>query len=1351
MKRSFPNVLGHRSLSSSPWWATDRDFLHTEHFSIDAANDFGSATYFDTLLDNDNDAETDNDQWIHSSRDNGFVRVYRPDLQQSRLLRCSVQTAAEQLVRRLGVGPLYVQSNAYMTRKLAPSECPLKLQNEHLRLLGYDDDERIQDEGKRSEIGHFIRFIVGKLPSSEALDRVELSSVVYVKELGTFSRWNRRLCILIGTRLLIFPSTSDKGRPHIFHLANGSVQELRHRKRQQCLLLTCAAPSKKILLSLGSWHDYTRWLKQCQKAIQRLPNEADLTCCSLECIPEHLFSISNLSVLNLCRNFMKERPLLDEQRVGYINDLNRFSNLRTLQLADNNLETFPLTIYYIVSLTDLNVSKNRLKELPAGIGELQRLQTLQLHTNMISNLPDDIAQLKRLTTLMIAFNNFSELPAVVFQLKHLQILIATGNNISQISDDVKLLRSLQQLDLRLNYVTSLPVDSLMRLKSLSLLDMRDNCLTSLESSKLNTIQLLHVGNNQLRVLVLNGGEMKYVVAPSNQLISFQMPMNCFNLVQLVVSRNSLTMLPEELCDLPCLELIDASHNELGHLPVRIFWNMTKLHTLYVDHNKLTQLSDRIDKCQIEVLSVQYNRLTLLPPSLLLRFYKLRYFNASTNLLMSIPVMGARDVIYNIEELYLSCNGLKDSAMLNVVRYKKLRIFHIAFNRIKNIQAKTISGFTQLEELNVAGNLVKSLPDCFNMLPRLHTLVAHTNLLTSLPDFSQAKSLKFLDVGCNKLSAVENAPASISHCHYVDLSGNHNLVLDHNLISALKNVKQVLLEGVPIGDETVHLLSTQTHYGGTPVHRRWTHGSAEYRGNRPKLAGAQVKVADFGHLHDGLYAVFDGGMSPESSTSLAKTFSLVLIEELNQQKQDSNPGDYMKQTFLSAHKLLRMHGRRTGAAAAACHIRTVEVEGSSSRGYLLTVGNVGHTEVLLCREGQVHVVTTKHTTSSNVSEQKRIRERGGFITEDNKVNGLSVATRLLGCNYLSPWVVPCPSVVTIPLTPQDEFLILGCGGLWRYVSYNQAAAEVRKQLDPIVAAKRLRDLARSYGSSANISVIIVRFNLQGIALASIEPQYRVTLSPPRKPRYRWSMIGLNNLTSGDSISELNDVSSLSRLHSASYEWTASRGSSATELGGIRHARTLPRRDSSLRRERQNQFVRQAVLEKDSESEENDEANETHETLLTTVATDTDRDPFGDEGAVDHADNTNRFSLTFVPNTTNPFAKRTSLTFDANSEGSKFQFTTFDMDDERNQGWTTTETELTNTLAELKELQTNAMHEDTRPRSASVTVMQHQHQQHNLMKPGELLTVSETNSSVHIPELDELDRTLSMIGREVSDED
>ena len=56
--------------------------------------------------------------------------------------------------------------------------------------------------------------------------------------------------------------------------------------------------------------------------------------------------------------------------------------------------------------------------------------------------------------------------------------------------------------------------------------------------------------------------------------------------------------------------------------------------------------------------------------------------------------------------------------------------------------------------------------------------------------------------------------------------------------------------------------------------------------------------------------------------------------------------------------------------------------------MLTVGNVGHTEVVLCREGQVHVITTKHT-ASNVNERKRIRDKGGFISEVMSVSSFTV--------------------------------------------------------------------------------------------------------------------------------------------------------------------------------------------------------------------------------------------------------------------------------------------------------------------------------------------------------------------------
>lgn len=49
--------------------------------------------------------------------------------------------------------------------------------------------------------------------------------------------------------------------------------------------------------------------------------------------------------------------------------------------------------------------------------------------------------------------------------------------------------------------------------------------------------------------------------------------------------------------------------------------MKRLHALYVDHNKLASLPERIDNCQISVLTVHYNRISYLPASMLMRLYR----------------------------------------------------------------------------------------------------------------------------------------------------------------------------------------------------------------------------------------------------------------------------------------------------------------------------------------------------------------------------------------------------------------------------------------------------------------------------------------------------------------------------------------------------------------------------------------------------------------------------------------------------------------------------------------------------------------------------------------------------------
>ena len=164
MKRTFSYTPSQRSLSSSPWWASDElDALQT-HDLFDA-DDFGSHKYFSLSIDDENSSENpeiDNDQWMRENPDNGFVRLYRSEKRQSMLLRCSVSTTVDQMARQAGGGSMHVQVNGFRTRKLRGNECPLTLQNEHLRLLGYDDEARIQDEGKRLEIVRFVRFIIGK-------------------------------------------------------------------------------------------------------------------------------------------------------------------------------------------------------------------------------------------------------------------------------------------------------------------------------------------------------------------------------------------------------------------------------------------------------------------------------------------------------------------------------------------------------------------------------------------------------------------------------------------------------------------------------------------------------------------------------------------------------------------------------------------------------------------------------------------------------------------------------------------------------------------------------------------------------------------------------------------------------------------------------------------------------------------------------------------------------------------------------------------------------------------------------------------------------------------------------------
>jgi protein phosphatase PTC1 len=90
-----------------------------------------------------------------------------------------------------------------------------------------------------------------------------------------------------------------------------------------------------------------------------------------------------------------------------------------------------------------------------------------------------------------------------------------------------------------------------------------------------------------------------------------------------------------------------------------------------------------------------------------------------------------------------------------------------------------------------------------------------------------------------------------------------------------------------------------------------------------------------------------------------------------------------------------------------------------------------------------------------------------------VQGLIAVTRSLGDSMLHPFVIADPHISTTQLTSEDEFLVIGCDGLWDIVSEEEMVEIVKKEMDdPKVAAEKLRAAAYDGGSTDNISVVVV---------------------------------------------------------------------------------------------------------------------------------------------------------------------------------------------------------------------------------------------------------------------------------------
>jgi Leucine-rich repeat (LRR) protein len=156
-------------------------------------------------------------------------------------------------------------------------------------------------------------------------------------------------------------------------------------------------------------------------------------------------------------NFPHVRGLyLDELGLDSVPQLflDRFPNLRTLDLSSNRLTALPDTLSSFPSLTSLFLSENALLDAPgllAPVRNLARLRTLDLQSNELTNtaaLFTDIAQLNRLEVLIFADNGLAPTAAdfrILADLPNLESLDLSANLLILDAERVEALAQCTQL------------------------------------------------------------------------------------------------------------------------------------------------------------------------------------------------------------------------------------------------------------------------------------------------------------------------------------------------------------------------------------------------------------------------------------------------------------------------------------------------------------------------------------------------------------------------------------------------------------------------------------------------------------------------------------------------------------------------------------------------------------------------------------------------------------------------------------------------------------------------------------------------------------------------------------------
>ncbi|KAF2772582.1 adenylate cyclase protein [Teratosphaeria nubilosa] len=1059
-----------------------------------------------------------------------FMRIFRAD-QTFAVISASLNTTAAELISMMAKKTfLQDELDNYQivlrkqdnVRQLQAGERPLVIQKRLLEMAGYKANDRLEDLG-REDHGYLCRFtfLPAKMSGYSSLER----------DPG-FNRMQRFNHIdLSGRNLVTIPITLYQKATDIItlNLSRNLTLDIPKDFIQSCTALRevkyCSneawkvPPSLSLAVKLTMLDLSNNRLEQLAHAeLWRLTGLLSLKLSNnmITSIPPYFAQYHALRSLNLSSNSLTEFP-------------NALRNLRTLvdiDISFNSISSLDNISAY-TNLERLWATNNKLSgPFDDSFRALVNLKEIDARFNAITNI-DVVSQLPKLEMLMIGHNSISQFEGSFSRLKVLFMNHCPVTNFDLNAP----VPTLSVLNLASAKLARLPEALFMKIPNLTKLTISKNHFVTLspQFGLLSKLEYLAIAKNELSRLPAEIGrltELRYLDVRENNLSI--LPSEIWyakRLETLNVSSNVLADFPKPGAPLPPLPdqngaLAQTPSSTLSTSPE--FEELGKLEDFQM--RRPSQASGMLSVSSSPSTGSRKGSVVSNKPSLVGRSSTASTTGTITPGSRKDSTMSSRlaaTFATSLRHLFLADNRLEDDVFNELVLLPELRILNLSYNQLYDIPSRTIRRWHQLTELYLSGNDLTSLPsEDLEDGSSLKVLHINNNKFQTLPaELGKVQKLAILDVGSNNLKYnVSNWPYDWNwnwnhQLRYLNLSGNKRLEIKpsaqalsgrdgHKDLTDFSNLQNLRILGLMDVTLTIPSVPDQApdrrvRTAGSVIGTTMPYGMADTLGRNEHLSTLDMLVPRFrGHEDETLIGLFDGQSLSSGGSRVAKylheKFKHAFITELDALRQDETPVDALRRTYLGLNKDLATAATqaidaRESPSSALVHRGSVSgpalEEDDLHSGSVATVmylhgmelymSNVGDAQAMLVHsEGSHRILTRKHDPAE-MSERARIRQAGGFVSRQGKMNDQLDISRGFGYVQLTPCMIAAPHIAKVDIKDGDEMVVLASKEVWDYLSADFMVDVARQERGDLMrAAQKLRDLAIAFGATGKMMVMII---------------------------------------------------------------------------------------------------------------------------------------------------------------------------------------------------------------------------------------------------------------------------------------